>query len=173
MKSNLKLLSVDDGMDIYKMLKRIGAKENSFTNPVHQMEYSQFKEWLVEQSDWHQDINLPKGYVGQSIFWLYISDIPVGIAKIRHELTDESRKNGGNIGYAIDPNFRGKGYGNEILKLLILEAKKMNITEILLTVDKYNYPSRRVIENNGGYIIDENADRWFFNLKKGDTICTI
>lgn len=164
MNSTLTLLSVNDSIDIYKMLKRIGTKENSFTNPVHEMNYSQFKEWLIEQDNWHREMDLPKGYTGQSTFWLYIEDIPVGIGKIRHKLTENSRKNGGNIGYAIDPKYRGNGYGNEILRLLILEATKMNIREVLLTVDKYNYPSRKIIEKNGGYIIDENKERWFFNI---------
>lgn len=97
----LKQLDPCDGMDVFSMLKKIEAVENSFTNPVKNMNYQEYKNWLLQQDQWRRDVNLPNGYVKQTIYWLYIDEIPVGIGKIRQELTDNSRNNGGNIGYAI------------------------------------------------------------------------
>lgn len=99
-------LSRNDGMDIFEMLKGIGKEENSFTNPTYEMTFSEFKEWLNQQEQWDTGENLPKGYVAQSIYWMYDDSNPVGIGKIRHDLTVDSRKNGGNIGYAISKLFK-------------------------------------------------------------------
>lgn len=160
----LKKLSKDDSKDVFEMLKTIEANENEFKNPVKNMNYKEFKEWLIEQENWSNEINLPKNYVGQTIFWLYDIDKPVGIGKIRHRLTDYSRQNGGNIGYAISANERGKGYGKAIIKLLIEECESMGIEERLLTVEKYNPISKHVIEKSGGIIVKETTDRWYLKI---------
>ena len=107
---------------------------------------------------------MPDGYVPQTIFWLYDDEQPVGVGKIRHALNDNSRKIGGNIGYAIDPMFRGKGYATHLLSLLVIKARAMNISELLLSVEKYNPASKRVIEKCGGKLIRENDERWFFEF---------
>lgn len=157
-------LSPLDGKNVYEMLQNIGFEENAFTNPVNGMSYENFENWLVQQDKWSRSEELPQGYVGQTIFWLYDNSIPVGIGKIRHALTDHSRRIGGNIGYAISSTYRGKGYGTIMLELLLDKAKEMNLKETLLTVEKNNLASKRVIEKNGGKLIDETAERWFFSF---------
>lgn len=163
-KMYLRQLSPLDGEIIFEMLQGIGVEENAFTNPVKGMCYEDFVVWLVQQDHWSKGEGLPQGYVGQTIFWLFDNDTPVGIGKIRHALTEHSRKIGGNIGYAISDKYRGKGYGTIILKLLLEKAKEMNVKEKLLTVEKINPASKRVIEKNGGRLIDENEERWFFSF---------
>ncbi len=160
----LRQLSPMDGVDVYRMLQHIGVEENAFTNPANGMSYDVFKDWLVQQDHWSRGEDLPQSYVGQTIFWLFDNDAPVGIGKIRHALTEHSRQIGGNIGYAISSMYRGKGYGTIILKLLLEKAKEMNVKEKLLTVEKVNPASRRVIEKNGGKMVGENAERWFFEF---------
>ena len=161
----LRKLSRNDGMDVFEMLKGIEKIENSFTNPTCGMTFAEFKEWLNQQEQWDEGKMLPEGYVAQSIYWLYDSGKPVGIGKIRHELTENSRKNGGNIGYAISRLHRGRGYGYLLLKLLLKEAHRIGVKEILLTIDKNNVPSKTVCEKNGGVLIDENEERWFYSMK--------
>lgn len=160
----LRVLSDNDGEDIFQMLQTIGEDENAFTNPVKGMSYEAFKEWLVQQNHWSKGEDLPQGYVGQTIFWLYDNDTPIGLGKIRHALTEQSRQIGGNIGYAISNKYRGKGYGTILLKMLLEKALEMNVKEKLLTVEKVNPASKRVIEKNGGKLIDENDKRWFFSF---------
>lgn len=157
-------LSPLDGMNVYQMLQHIGAVENEFKNPVKGMSYDDFKQWLKQQDDWSRDVNVPDGYVGQTCFWLMDNEVPIGFGKIRHALTDHSRQIGGNIGYAISSEYRGKGYGFILLKMLLETADKMKIEEKLLTVEKFNYASRKVIEKNGGKLIKENEYRWFFEF---------
>ena len=162
----LKKLSRNDGLDIFKMLKGIGKEENSFTNPTYEMKFSEFKEWLRQQEQWEKGEMLPEGYVAQSIYWLYDGDNPVGMGKIRHELTEESRKKGGNIGYAISSGYRGKGYGCQLLKLLLEEAHRIGVKEIILTIDKNNNMSKSVCEKNGGVLFEENEERWFYSMER-------
>ena len=160
----LRQLNVSDGEDIYEMLQRIGSCENEFKNTANGLTYDEYKAWLIQQDNWSKGDNLPENYVAQTIFWLFEEDKPVGIGKIRHELNCHSRTIGGNIGYAIDPVNRGKGYATELLKLLIHKAREIGVKETLLSVEKYNPASKIVIEKNGGKQINENDDRWFFTF---------
>ena len=162
---SIRQLTIYDGRDVFDMLKRIGRDENHFQNPVHDMDYKQYKAWLIEQDDWSNERNLPNGYVGQTSFWMYVDNQPVAFGKIRHKLNESSRTIGGNIGYAVDPIHRGKGYATVILKELISIANQMGIEEKLLSVEKYNYASKKVIEKNGGYVFDENDLRWYFHIR--------
>lgn len=160
----LKQLSVTDSVDIYEMLQTIDECENEFKNPVCGMSYKDFKQWLVEQDEWSKGLNLPFGYVGQTSYWLMKDDEPVGYGKIRHALTDHSRMVGGNIGYAISKKYRGQGLGKILLALLVNKADEIGVEEKLLTVEKYNYASKRVIESNGGRQFAENEFRWYFEI---------
>lgn len=163
----LKELSIHDGKEIYEMLQRIGPDENAFRNEVHGMSYPQYQKWLEKQSAWAKGEQLPVGYVCQWTFWLYDNNKPVGYGKLRGRVTEQSRKFGGNMGLAIDPAHRGKGYGTELFRLLIQKAKEMHLPELYSTVEKFNYPSKAVHEKNGGIMIDENEERWFFRFPIG------
>lgn len=157
-------LTVEANKDLYSMLQRIGACENEFKNTAHGISYDEFLLWLKEQDDWSRGENLPIGYVKQTILLLYKDKIVIGIGKIRHQLTEESRKQGGNIGYAIDPLYRGNGYATIFLKLIIEKADRMGVAEKLLSVEKYNPASKRVIEKAGGKYLYENEERCFFEF---------
>lgn len=157
-------LSPNDGMQEYDLLQHIGSNENAFTNPVHGMSFEEYKEWLTQQDLWSRGENLPLGYVGQTCYWLKSDKEVIGFGKIRHALTEQSRMKGGNIGYAIDPKYRGRGYGNVILSLLIQKADELGVEEKLLTVEKSNWASAKVIEKNGGILFHENEFRWFYKI---------
>lgn len=160
----LRQLSINDGKAFYYMLQNIEKEENAFTNPVNGMSFDEYLLWLKQQDDWSKGENLPDGYVAQTIFWLMDGETPVGIGKIRHALTESSRNFGGNIGYAISSKNRGLGYGTAIVKELFKQADRMGIKEKILTVEKYNYASKKAIENNKGTLFDENDHRWYFKI---------
>lgn len=158
----LQQLSISDGIEVYDMLQRIGPSENAFNNEVNGMTYEQYQEWLIKMDAWSRGDQLPVGYVKQWTYWLIDSNKPVGYGKLRERATEASRKFGGNIGYAIDPLCRGKGYGNLLFELLLLEAKQKRIHEVYSTVEKYNYNSKKVHEKCGGRLINEDDIRWYF-----------
>ena len=74
----------------------------------------------------------------------------VGLGSLRHELNDYLKQFGGHIGYSVVPNERKKGYGTQILKLLLKEAKNKNINNVLVTCEIHNVGSEKVIKNNKG-----------------------
>lgn len=160
----LQPLSPDDGHDIYEMLQRIGSNENEFKNDVYGMSFDQYRQWLLLQSKWAMGIDLPDGYVAQSIFWLYYNNEPVGMGKLRHALTDASRNAGGNLGYAIARPYRGRGFGVKLAELLAQKAKELGIDEVLATVEKYNPASKRVLEKAGGVLVAESPERWYIRF---------
>ena len=98
---------------------------------------------------------LPPGFVPFSEFWLVKGSKFIGRLSLRHQLNDSLLRLGGHIGYAIRPNERKKGYGTKMLKLGLVEAKKMGIKRVLVTCKSWNTASRKVIESNGGIFQDE------------------
>ena len=153
-----------DNLEPFSLVGLIDKNENEFKNSAYGLSLEQFKSWLIEQDNWARGKKLPDGYVPQRIYWFYCDNIPVGMGKIRMLLTKDSYEIGGNVGYAIGKPYRGKGYGTTFLKLLISEAKTLNLSEILLTVEKNNPTSKHVVEKAGGAIIKETDERWYFSF---------
>ena len=167
MMNNYKLVPLQDIKDqksVYFLLQNIGTCENDFKNEVCGMPYSSYTDWFDLMIQWSEGINLPKGYVPQTIYILYFGDVPIGIGKIRHSLTEASRKRGGNIGYAISKEYRGVGHGTQLMKMLIKAAVELGVCEKLATVEKNNYASKKAIEAAGGVLVNENDERWFYRL---------
>lgn len=114
--------------------------------------------------------DLPKGYVPDSHFWLVRGNKYLGRVSIRHKLIPALKKRGGHIGYAVRPSERNKGYGSLILKLALKKARLLGIKKALLTCDKTNEYSRKIIEKNGGVlikndkIVEPGSLRFWINL---------
>ena len=165
----LKQLNINDGIDVYDMLQRIGPDENAFNNEVHGMTYQEYKDWLKRMDGWSKGDMLPDGYVKQWTFWLINDDnVCCGYGKLREKVTEKSKNFGGNIGFAIDPLFRGKGYGKILFAALIEKAKELKINELFSTVEKFNYPSKKVHEDCGGVLVKQTDIRWFYEFDLTD-----
>ena len=159
----LKKLSINDGLDVYNMLQDIPLDENGYHNSANGITYEEYKEWLVKKEKDANQIGIIDGWrVPQTTFVLYVEGVPVGYGSIRHFLTDALREVGGHIGYCISPLYRKKGYGKEILKRLIIEARAMGIKDILVTTNLDNYASQKVIIANGGKEIDRSTEHIHF-----------
>jgi predicted acetyltransferase len=95
------------------------------------------------------------GYVPSTQFWLILNgDTYAGELDVRHHLNDSLRRFGGHIGYKVSPTLRRMGYGKLMCKLGIQEARKMGITDILITCDDDNIGSQKIIEANNGILQD-------------------
>lgn len=92
----------------------------------------------------------------------------VGIIEFRHELTEFLLKHGGNIGYSIHPDERKKGYGTEMLRLMLIKCKEYGKDKVLLTCDKENIASAKIMIANGGLLENEVVDE--INLSKSGII---
>lgn len=94
--------------------------------------------------------HLPDYWVPATTYWLVDNDSFVGHVNIRHMLNEKLKQVGGHIGYAIRPSARGKGYGSKILELALPKAKNVGLSDVLVTCDADNEPSKRIIEKCGG-----------------------
>ena len=156
----LRKLSVNDGMDVYQMLQDIPLDENGLQNKVNGLTYEEYKDWLIKKQQESEMDGIVDGWkVPSTTYWLYADGVPVGFGKLRHCLTDALRKAGGHIGYGIAPQHRGKGYGKELLRLLIGEAYNRGIDKILVTIRLDNKPSQAVALANGGVITEQTDER--------------
>ena len=120
---HLRPLSLDDGREIYDMLQQIASNDNGFHNPVCGMSVGEYGEWLRREYGYDTG-NLEDWMVPQSSYWLYDGDQPVGYGRLRHRLNAALEAHSGHIGYAIAQPYRGRGYGNAILALLLNEAAR-------------------------------------------------
>lgn len=84
---------------------------------------------LVQKLDELENANQDKEFSSTtSYFVIDEKDNLIGAASLRHYLTMKGLRTWGHCGYGVRPSERNKGYGTEILKLLLVEAKlKKNI----------------------------------------------
>ena len=61
----------------------------------------------------------------------------------------------GHVGYAVVPWKQRRGYATEALRLLLSDAKAEGLTYLEVTTDPHNIASRRVVEANGGGVVEE------------------
>ena len=113
---------------------------------------SNFKGFVKYLIDNENGVNLPKGWVSDSTYWLLNEERRlIGAVNIRHQLTDLLLKRGGHIGYGIRPSDRRKGYATKLLALSIDKAKELGIRKILVVCDKDNIGSLKTIIKNNGF----------------------
>lgn len=127
--------------------------------------------------------NLPPGYVPGDEFWLVerASGKIIGIIRLRRWLTPILKERGGHIGYAVRPGERRKGYGTQMLAMLLDKlrdpawqaARGLRLERVLVTCNSSNTPSARIIESNGGVmenqvLVDgELVSRYWIDLFPG------
>ena len=125
-----------------------------------------FSEFVRLLQDYAKGINLPAGWVPGSTYWLMSEGRILGVSNLRHALTEFLRREGGHIGYSVRPAERGKGYGTLMLKLVLEKAKELGLEKVLVTCDKDNPASARVIEKNGGKLDDELVSKESGKMKQ-------
>ena len=74
----------------------------------------------------------------------------MGTIQIRHRLTGELCRSGGNIGYGVRPDERKKGYASQMLTLALDFCRKIDLERVLLDCRADNAASERTIRKCGG-----------------------
>lgn len=125
--------------------------------------------WAIFKNDYHDfDYYLEnlehkepiEGKVPDSVFFLLDEErnILLGAVNIRHYLNDYLLKYAGHIGDGIRPSERRKGYATEMIRLALLECKKLGIEKVLMVCNKDNLGSSKSIIKNGGVLENEFVD---------------
>jgi len=101
-------------------------------------------------------VNQEEWQVPCSTYWLVDEHSKiVGVSNLRHCLNENLKRHGGHIGYGIRPSERNKGYAQTILRETLVKASERDIKEVLVTCNKSNIASAKVIKRNGGVLQDE------------------
>ncbi len=87
---------------------------------------------------------------------------PVGKVSIRIGHNYHSYYNG-NVGYEVDPEYRGRHYSSEAVKLVLPVARFHGMDHIFLTCEEDNVSSYRSMERLGAELVEitEIPDDWF------------
>ena len=141
-----------DGKDILNMLNEIGVGEQGFSSAAYNLKGESFKAYLMTCEHHAQGMNLEEGRVPQTTYWFKRQGYPLGLIKLRHCLNESLRQQGGHVGYSIRPSERGKGYGTHMLSAVLVPARALGLSSLLLTVYENNLPSRKMIERNSGVL---------------------
>jgi predicted acetyltransferase len=99
-------------------------------------------------------IDLPANRVPGFEYWLLEGERILGNCRIRTELIPAIELDGGHVSYDVRPSERGRGYGKELLRLALVECRRLGLTRVLLTTAPDNERSIRVIRANGGVELD-------------------
>lgn len=97
------------------------------------------------------------GRLPDSVFFLLDEERKrlLGAVNIRHYLNEALLRDGGHIGDGIRPSERGKGYGTELVRLALIECRRLGIEKVLMVCDKDNVASAKTIIRNGGVLENE------------------
>jgi len=110
-----------------------------------------FTAYLNQLENAARGISLPPAIVPYDTFWLLRQDGKfLGYSTLRYELTPALKVEGGHIGYIIRPSERRKGYGTKILALTLQKARDRGLADVMVTCNRENTPSAKIIQKNGG-----------------------
>lgn len=128
---------------------------------------STYEAWLEKVLSDIDIANVEKPRV-PALTYFYVreeDDKIVGMVNIRLALNDFLREEGGHIGYSIRPTERQKHYGTEMLKDALQVCETIGIREVLVSCDKSNIASAKVIQNSNGVL-----DAEFYSETFGEVI---
>lgn len=109
------------------------VRQNAFN--TSKISYEEHKKWFKSKLNSNSSI----------VYICYLEEKPMGQIRIDIE------GNAGVISYSIAREFRGKGYGTEVLKKVvdIIKADNVKVGELIGKVKHSNIPSQRAFEKAG------------------------
>ena len=149
----------------YELQNTFVQDENGFINSAYGFSREEFQEYVKLRKQNSEGVNLPEGFVPDTVYLMEVEENYVGIFNLRHRLTEGLIHGAGHIGYGISPKYRGKGYAAKGLEMLLEIARKIvPEEEIYLSVHKDNLASLNVQKKNGAYIHHENEAEYFMRI---------
>lgn len=138
----------------------LDAWEEAFEEPepwVLREDATDFPALVDLLNGYAQGRNIPVGFHASVTYWVYddARDVLIGAVTIRPELNAFQQKYGGNIGYGVRPNERGKGFAKDILAQALAKCREIGLVKVLLCCYRENKASERVILYNGGVLESE------------------
>jgi len=103
-----------------------------------------------------EGVGLRPGQLACETYWLVDGDRRLlGTAGRRREISGIWEYEGGHIGYTVRPSRRGKGHATRMLAMVLDRCRAAGMARVLVTCDRDNIASARVIQKNGGLLEGE------------------
>lgn len=160
MNTYLKKLELEEPIEVFHLLQDAA---NGDWESLDSITLDEFPKYLEDRYNEDLGINLKKGRVPQTTYWLYADGVPCGIIRVRRGINEFLLKRGGHIGYYIKKDHRRKGHGKKILSLCLDLLRKEGVGKILITCSVDNIGSQKIIEDSRGVlenIVDETKRYW-------------
>jgi len=157
----LKLAELTEDMaeQLMDFLDDFAAAGEPYRGDYWQQAHDDFPAFVRKIRNNSEGKDLVPGHVPETMYVLVRGQTILGGIHLRHRLTRSLRDLGGHIGYAVRPSHRRKGYGTEMLRLVLAEARGRGLRRVMVTCDADNVASARVIENNGGRLDSEGLSK--------------
>ena len=158
MDEKLRLVELSDAMEeAFLDLRRemVEGGKTTLAGPLWKP-YERFGEHVERLKGFSEGRGLPEGWVPGTYYFLVNGRGRIlGVTNLRHRLNDHLLKQGGHIGYFVRPSERRKGYATKMCAMALEKARKRGIHRMLITCDRDNAASARVIIKNGGVLENE------------------
>lgn len=164
----LRKMNYEDAVRQWEYVTALPADENGLTNPYAGVSYEEYRDTVLPELMMHEHpINMPDWFVPETYYYLWDDGVLIGEFRIRHYLTEALRTGAGHIGYSIQKEHRGKGYGTRGLALTLERARAIvPEEEIYLRALKTNVPSIKVMLHNGAYMAGEDETHYLLRIIK-------
>jgi len=114
------------------------------------LDYAKTYDGWLEKVQAAVTLEMSEDLVPATVYFGMVDSRIIGIIQIRHKLNQRLLRTYGHIGYSIRPSERNKGYATQMLALALEKCREMRIKKVLVTCNKSNIGSAKVIIKNGG-----------------------
>ena len=130
------------------------AQHGGWFNPGALRRYSNSQKRTVTYDEWLKWIEDDRK-TGQELYFFIRGEKIFGAISIRPKKNAQNIGVDGHCGFGIRPSERKKGYATKMLNMALPIMKKHGINPVVITCDKDNIGSAKVIQNNGGVLVNE------------------
>ncbi len=111
-----------------------------------------FNSYLKIINEAREGINLASHDVPTTSLFGFSEEQIVGKVSVRHYLNSYFEIKGGHVGFGVLSEYRGRGFATQMLASTLEYCRDLGLEKILLTCEKSNFGSIKVIIKNGGVL---------------------
>lgn len=149
--------------DLYKMYQDIPNGDNGQTNKAYGLSKKDFITYMKNEIKRKYN-SISHDDTPTITYIFYVDEYPVGFICLRTEINENWLRWSGNFYYQVRKSERKKGYATKMLSFGLQELKKLGFHEAYGQSSAGNIGSAKVIEKNGGKLMNENNGTRYYKI---------